>query len=261
MNLHLTIDKAREYTSNSQRARILTEDWISHNVFCPVCGNPVLIKYGNNKPVADFFCDTCSSDFELKSKENKNGVLGKKIVDGAYSTMITRITSLQNPNFFFLTHNNVMVNNVLLIPRYFFVPEIIEKRKPLSDNARRAGWVGCNINIQNIPESGKVFLVKNNIEIEKKTVLAQYKKTESLQTNNLDSRGWIIDVLSCIDKIPEADFSLSQVYSFADVLKRKHPDNNFIKDKIRQQLQYLRDKGFLEFTSRGNYRKVSYGNI
>jgi len=36
----------------------------------------------------------------------------------------------------------------------------------------------------------------------------------------------------------------------------KYPNNNFIKDKIRQQLQLLRDKGILEFTSRGNYRKL-----
>ena len=39
-------------------------------------------------------------------------------------------------------------------------------------------------------------------------------------------------------------------------LKNKHPENNFIKDKIRQQLQNLRDKGFIEFTSRGNYKKI-----
>ena len=37
-------------------------------------------------------------------------------------------------------------------------------------------------------------------------------------------------------------------------LSKKHPDNRHIKDKIRQQLQVLRDKGYLEFSSRGNYR-------
>lgn len=256
MNLQLSIDKALEYTSNSQKARILTEDWISRNIFCPVCGNPVLTKYENNKPVADFFCTNCASDFELKSKESKKGDLGNKIVDGAYSTMISRITSLQNPNFFFLTYSSTMVNNVLLIPRYFFVPEIIEKRKPLSQDARRAGWTGCNINIESIPQSGKIFLVKNSKEIDRKTILEHYKKTESLQTNNLESRGWIMDVLSCIERIPAADFSLDQVYVFADELQQKHPDNNFVKDKIRQQLQYLRDKGFLEFTTRGHYKRI-----
>jgi type II restriction enzyme len=37
--------------------------------------------------------------------------------------------------------------------------------------------------------------------------------------------------------------------------------NNFIKDKIRQQLQLLRDKGMIEFVGRGNYKKVKYANI
>ena len=51
----------------------------------------------------------------------------------------------------------------------------------------------------------------------------------------------------CIEKIPAKDFTLNQMYSFENELKAKHPENNFIKDKIRQQLQYLRDKDFIEF--------------
>ena len=30
--------------------------------------------------------------------------------------------------------------------------------------------------------------------------------------------------------------------------------NQNVKPKVRQQLQYLRDRGFIEFVSRGNYR-------
>lgn len=43
---------------------------------------------------------------------------------------------------------------------------------------------------------------------------------------------------------------------FEDVLSKKHPDNNHIKDKIRQQLQILKDKGILELRGRGHYRKI-----
>jgi type II restriction enzyme len=45
-------------------------------------------------------------------------------------------------------------------------------------------------------------------------------------------------------------------YSFADELQKKHPENNFVHAKIRQQLQYLRDKGFVQFVSPGKYRKI-----
>jgi type II restriction enzyme len=44
--------------------------------------------------------------------------------------------------------------------------------------------------------------------------------------------------------------------SLKDVLSGKHPDNRNIKDKIRQQLQYLRDLGLIEFKERGVYRKL-----
>lgn len=256
MDLNFNINLAAHYKNNSQRARVLTEDWACRNLFCPICGKPILTQYENNKPVADFFCEDCKSDFELKSKESKRGYLGRKIMDGTYNTMISRIESMKNPNFFFLTYNHNSVNNLLLIPKYFIVPDIIEKRKALSNNARRAGWIGCNINIEKIPESGKIFIIKDNCEIDKQQVITKYKRIEFLKTHNLESRSWIMDVLNCIGKIPTENFSLNQVYAFADELQRKHPENKFVKDKIRQQLQYLRDKGFLEFTTRVNYKKI-----
>lgn len=256
MDLHLNYHIAEKYTSSSQKARIITEDWVSRNLYCPICGEPIINHYEANRPVADFFCQRCKSDFELKSKENKKGLLGDKIVDGAYETMIERITSLHNPNFFFMTYANFTVSNLILIPNYFFTPHIIEKRKPLSESARRAGWVGCNININNIPQSGKIFLIKNGEEINHQQVIEDYNLTISLKTDNLDNRGWIIDVLQCVDKIPKREFMLSDIYTFEKELKVKHPNNNFVKDKIRQQLQALRDKGFIEFLSRGYYRKI-----
>lgn len=256
MNLQFNREIAINYRSNSQRIRVLTEDWVKRNLYCPICGKEILNNYEANKPVADFYCEDCKSDFELKSKENTKGLLGNKIADGAYDTMINRITSMQNPNFFFLTYNNNSVNNLILIPNHFFVPSIIEKRKPLSDTAKRAGWVGCIINIGNIPESGKIYIVKNDIKIQRERVISNYQKTKFLQTSNLESRGWIMDILNCISRIPFDEFSLKQMYSFESELRLKYPENNFIKDKIRQQLQYLRDKGFIEFKSPGNYKKI-----
>ena len=256
MELHFIQSLAAGDHSGSQITRVLTEDWMEHNMFCPICGTPVLRHYEANKPVADFFCDNCKSDFELKSKESKTSTIGHKIVDGAYVTMIERITSLCNPHLFVMTYANWQVNNLLLIPNYFFVPDIIEKRPPLKETARRAGWVGCNIEIGNIPESGKIYIVRNSRQEDKSRVVDQYQRTLSLQTSRIDSRGWLMDVLRCVERIPNDDFQLDEVYVFADELQRKYPENNFVRDKIRQQLQYLRDKGFIQFTTRGNYRKI-----
>ena len=101
MNLNLPVEIAEEYSSGSQRIRVMTEEWVNRSVFCPNCGS-VLSQFGNNKPVADFYCKNCSEEYELKSK---HGEVGKKIVDGAYSSMITRLQSDNNPNFFFLTYD------------------------------------------------------------------------------------------------------------------------------------------------------------
>jgi len=53
----------------------------------------------------------------------------------------------------------LVVTNLFVVPKHFFVREIIQERKPLAPTARRAGWIGCNILLGQIPESGKIFLV------------------------------------------------------------------------------------------------------
>ncbi len=256
MNLNFNISDISRFSSGSQRVRVASEDWVSRNMFCPICGSINLCEFKNNSPVADFYCDKCNEEFELKSKESKRGDMGKKIVDGAYSTMIERITALNNPNFFFLTYNEWRVNNLLLVPKYFFTTDIIEQRKPLADSARRAGWVGCNIIFDSIPECGKIYVIKQGIELPKSEITERYSRAKLLSTNNLESRGWLMDTLSCVDQIHTNEFSINDIYAFESALQERHPNNNFVKDKIRQQLQYLRDRGFIEFTARGRYRKL-----
>lgn len=255
MDLHFNQSLASDYHSGSQITRVLTEDWMERNMFCPVCGAPVLGHYEANKPVADFFCDDCKSDFELKSKESKTAKIGHKIADGAYDTMIERITSLRNPHLFVMTYANWTVNNLLIIPKFFFVPDIIEKRNPLAKTARRAGWIGCNIEIGNIPENCKIFIIRNSKQEDKSKVIDLYQRTLSLQKTEIDSRGWLMDTLHLVERLDET-FTIKQMYAFVDELQMKHPNNKHIPDKIRQQLQFLRDKGFIVFKGHGVYKKI-----
>lgn len=129
----------------------------------------------------------------------------------------------------------------------------------MSDTARRAGWTGCNILINQIPDEGRIYIVKDEMEIPQKDIIAKVKRTEFIKQYRLDARGWVLDVLNCVNQIDERDFTLDQMYKFENMLAAKHPDNKHVRDKIRQQLQVLRDKGILEFRGRGNYRK--YNNI
>lgn len=254
MDLSFDVKLADKYTSLSQKIRVLTEDWVDREVYCPNCGRVDIDRYKNNKPVADFFCPNCKEDYELKSKRDSVGI---KIVDGAYRTMIERLQSRNNPNFFVLNYNlhNLSVSNFLVIPKHFFIPDIIEKRKALSQTARRAGWVGCNILLPSIPQTGKIFFIKNGHIVARESVISNWKKTLFLrEEREISSRGWLLDVMACVDNLGSKEFTLNEMYAFENMLSKKHPENKHVKDKIRQQLQVLRAKGYLEFVERGRYR-------
>ena len=255
MQLDFNVVLVRHYHSASQIARILTENWVADNMFCSRCGNSHIEHFENNRPVADFFCPKCRNEYELKSK---NGNLGNKITDGAYETMIERITGNKNPDFFFMsyTKEDLRVVDFVFIPKNFFVPSIIEKRKPLQETARRAGWVGCNILLDRVPEEGRISIVSHGIVGDVESVVKKVERSARLQTNNIESRSWIMDVLRCINQIQDCEFSLDDMYGFETELQKTHPRNNSIRPKIRQQLQFLRDMGFIEFGERGKYKKI-----
>ncbi len=252
MNLLLDKKLGNNYSSKAQQIRVITEDWVLNQIFCPSCGG-IIFNYVNNKPVADFYCEKCIEDFELKSK---NGKIGKKVSAGAYSKMVERINSPTKPNFFFMGYlESWNVNDFFVIPKHFFISEIIEERKPLKETARRAGWIGSNILFSKIPKAGQIFYIENGKEIPKKDILEKWQKTVFLkQIKKADVKGWILDIMNCIDELNKKEFTLADIYKFEPDLKKIHPENKHIKDKIRQQLQFLRDKNYLDFVGQGRYK-------
>ncbi|MDE1985008.1 MAG: restriction endonuclease [Alphaproteobacteria bacterium] len=241
------------YTSAAQSARVWTESWVRSQVYCPNCGRVNVSKYENNRPVADFFCPSCREDYELKSQKN---AFGAKVVDGAFRAMSERLAASDNPNLMLLNYDRkkLSVTNFFVVPKHFFVQQIIEKRKPLKPTARRAGWVGCNILLERVPEMGKIFLVKSGTPMARDAVLEKWQKTLFLRDEGAEARGWLIEVMNCVELIGKAEFELDDVYGFEQRLSGIYPNNRHVKEKIRQQLQVLRDQGFLDFVSRGRYR-------
>ena len=127
-------------------------------------------------------------------------------MDGAYRTMAARLAQSNNPSLFLLNYDaaNLEVTNLVVVPKHFFVPEIIEERKPLAATARRAGWVGCNILLDHVPPSGKIFIVRDRRIEAKETVLAQWRRTLFLRDESVDARGWLIEVMRCVEAIGSA---------------------------------------------------------
>jgi len=242
------------YKSPNQRIRVMSEAWFGRRMFCPACNSDSLNVYPNNRAVFDFFCPSCDEKYQLKSQSKD---IKGTVPDGAYGTMMDAVKSGRVPNFFFLHYRkeDYTIQNLLLVPRFFFSESIIQKRNPLSDTARRAGWTGCNLLFKNLAEEGKIRVIDSCSELPKEMVRESWKKVGFLQELNQSKRGWINDIIWCIDKVGKIEFSLSELYPFENHLKSLHPENNNIQPKIRQQLQILRDKGFLTFIGPGRYRR------
>src|SRR5215510_247978 len=164
------------YMSGSQTARAWTERWVRDWVYCPSCGSSKIDPFPNNSPVADFFCESCKEEYELKSQK---GGFGRKVLDGAFRTKCERLAASNNPNLFLLNYDlkQRSVVNFFVVPKHFFVRKIIQERKPLAATARRAGWIGSNILLNEIPTSGKIFIVRGGQPEPKDSVLALWKKT------------------------------------------------------------------------------------
>ena len=106
-----------------------------------------------------------------------------------------------------------------------------------------------------MPSWGRIAIIRGGLVADKEEVCRQYRSTSFLGDMNLSSRGWLMDVIRCMEEIGSIEFTLSDMYRFEERLAILHPDNHNSRAKIRQQLQMLRDRGLIRFVSRGVYRK------
>jgi type II restriction enzyme len=254
MNLVLNPVWPEAFKSPSQEARVVTEEWAASNLYCPSCESDEIRIAPPNTRAIDFACPQCDHRFQLKSSK----ILSEtRIVDAGYEAMISAIRDDVRPCLFVLNYTHQWaVQNLLLIPRMFRTESVIQKRKPLGKDARRAGWIGCNILLSGIPSDGKLWVVRGGLVIDKAAVRGQYRRIQPLGDLEVRARGWTLDVLKFIRQLNRRTFSLHDIYASELELSRLHPGNRNIRPKIRQQLQVLRDMGLVQFTARGRYSLI-----
>ena len=87
--------------------------------------------------------------------------------------------------------------------------------------------------------------------------------TQFFNGNHFESSGDVLSALLGDEfdvtdtlKLIIPDFKLADAYQAEPLLSHIYPNNHHIKDKIRQVLQCLRNKGLIAFDSRGNYRAL-----
>lgn len=60
----------------------------------------------------------------------------------------------------------------------------------------------------------------------------------------------------CKLTVPGGYFNIRDFDQFFDAMREEKPNNPFIAEKVRQQLQILRDRGLVQFLTPGSYRRL-----
>jgi type II restriction enzyme len=240
------------YKSASQRARVISEAWFRSFGYCLSCDSNRLVQTAANTRARDFLCPDCSQAYELKASAGK---LGRTLPDGAYSALISRVQDGQAPTLMLLERSSLWaVKSLTAIHGQFLTPEVIVKRKPLSPDARRAGWIGCSIRLDLMAPDAQIPVVSDGKCLEPAKVRQTFQRFNKLGALNVGMRGWVLLTLRVIRSLGVSNFSLDAIYGQEAKFAAVYPMNRNIRAKIRQQLQVLRDLGYVEFRGNGRYR-------
>ena len=260
MNLQMDPSVAAGYTSGSQIARRVSEDWAARNLFCLACSSASVLSEPPGRPVLDYKCPKCSALYQLKSQRNP---FGSSVTNSAYGKKIEAIDQGRAPHYVFMRYHapDWFVTDLFVVPGHFFTRAVIEKRPPLGEHARRAGWEGSKILLAELPAEGRVTVVDGGIVRNAAQVRSDWQKFDFLGLEPSAVGGWGAEILACVRRLQavtsDQEFTLQEFYSqFTHELIRRHPENRNVTAKIRQQLQVLREGKVLEFLGRGQYRVV-----
>jgi type II restriction enzyme len=246
------ISLADRYKSQAQRSRVLSEAWFRSNAYCLGCDSDSLRATAANTKATDFICPTCDQNYELKAFRIKPA---RTLVDGAYSALMARIQNGSVPTLMMLERNdNWEIQSLTAIHHLFLTPNVIEQRKPLSQTARRAGWVGCNIRLDRISTDAKIEVIGQGRQNSRRIVRESFRRFEGLKNIPIGMRGWATLTLQAIRGLRSEAFTLSDLYEKEERFAEAYPKNRNIRPKIRQQLQVLRDLGYLAFLGNGKYQ-------
>jgi type II restriction enzyme len=255
MLLRCDTSLADSYVSGAQKSRVLSETWLESNGYCLSCDSAVLRRARANTRATDFLCPTCGQSYELKAFRVQPR---RSLVDGAYGALMGRILNDSAPTLMMLERNEHWeIQSLTAIHHLFLTPEVIEKRKPLSETARRAGWIGCNIRLDRIAPDAKIPIIAAGRPNDPGAVRGAFKRFESLRRVSPIKRGWANLTLVIVRSLKARSFTLKDLYEREDDFASVYPGNKNIRPKIRQQLQVLRDLGYLKFLGNGAYSALA----
>lgn len=170
--------------------------------------------------------------------------LHAKIYSFDYQNSIITSANLTHSGFYKNTELGILTNNVdtnkklkntlhqLILNNESISSDIIEKIETMLENSP-----------------------KQNIYDDENEIDEIYKIQEDEIYTTLP-KGWTQEVYQVINQFEKPQFDTQDIYQYTSFFQNRYPNNHHIEDKIRQQLQILRDLGLLKFLGNGNYKKL-----
>jgi uncharacterized membrane protein YkvA (DUF1232 family) len=182
-----------------------------------------------------------------------------------------------------LTASEIRLNQLFLIdrngidyhnffPKYGYRIRVINNQGNIfSSSVLAKQYINCDFNFlfkSDKFQPGDLISIKydphETIENKKNIIhIGIIKKNPSqIDKTEIESNGdWFNEILKIIYHFDGEIFTIDQIYAFEEDLKSKFPNNPFIKEKIIQQLQSIRDHGIIEFLGDESYKKTHFKNV
>lgn len=147
-------------TTQKQKLGKLGEEAVVKNCHCPKCKRVKTLKLlPQNFKCADVICDFCGYLGQVKSKNvNDITILPKQILGAAWKPQEERMDAgIYFPLFIVLVCEDKY--SIFYLSADLQSPEMFVARKPLSPDAKRAGWQGFYYDLRKVPDGAIVRLI------------------------------------------------------------------------------------------------------
>lgn len=256
MNLNCNLSLGDRYTRNAQRARVITEAWFAAEGYCLHCDSKKVEQTKPGTIARDFICPRCRQPYELKAAAKAHTHI---VQDGGFDAMMRRIRAEEAPALMLMHYSpEWRVQKLVAIHPVFLTPAVVRKRRRphIRPRTGQKYWM-CDLNLTVIPPDGKIVVV-DGVARPQDEARKAFRASMRFAEIPVKNRGWTALVLAKVRMIGKAEFTLADVYAHEEAMHAVYPENSHVKDKIRQQLQVLRNLGYIEFlTKRGEYRILS----
>jgi len=135
-----------KWKSKSRIYGEVIELWVENNLPCS-CNGKLITQPANQKSI-DSTCNKCGKNIQIKSSSKQFKINRKnelKILGAEFTTTLNSVNSNLNWDLMLVHYNkdeNFVVEIKLVKSKNISYKNVIP-RKPLGQNARRAGWQGC----------------------------------------------------------------------------------------------------------------------